>query len=393
LIEVSLTLSPIRDEAGKTRAASAIMRDISGRKAGEKALRQSEARLQAIMDNSPAMIFLKDIEGRYLHFNRQFAQAFHLRLEEGIGKTDAELFPREQAVAFRANDLTVLGGGIQLVFDEVAMHDDGPHTSLVSKAPLYDEAGKIYALVGIVTDITERKRLEEEVLHISEREHRRIAQDLHDGLGQQLAGISCLSNVLKKNLSDQGSPEAETAMRISKLLDSAVAQTRSLARGLHPVEPEPSGLMSALEDLAVMVTDLFKVSCEFECTQPVLIEDNTVATHLYRIAQEAVTNSLKHGRAQKIKIGLSGTPERIILAVDDDGVGFKKSVSRKKGLGLRIMKYRAGMIGGTLVIQKKTKGGTDMVCTVAKTNEQTPQNDDGQKTAKRKTTEKDIHRG
>jgi signal transduction histidine kinase len=163
------------------------------------------------------------------------------------------------------------------VFDEVAMHEDGPHTSVVSKAPLYDDTGEIYALVDIVTDITERKRLEEEVLHISEREHRRIAQDLHDGVGQQLAGISCLSNVLKKSLSDQRSPEAETATRISQLLDSAVAQTRSLARGLHPVEPEPSGLMSALDELAVMVTDLFKVSCKFHCAEPVLIEDNDVA--------------------------------------------------------------------------------------------------------------------
>jgi len=229
-IDVSLTLSPIKDETGRVRAASAIMRNITRRKRAEQALQESQARLQVIMDNNPAMIFLKDTNGRYLHFNRQFAQAFHLRPEDAVGKADAEIFPPRQAAAFRANDLAVLQAGVPMVFDEVAMHDDGLHFSIVSKSPLCDGEGKIHAIVSIVTDITERKRLEEEVLHISEREHRRIAQDLHDGLGQQLAGISCLSNVLKKNLADEESPEATTATRISTLLDSAVAQTRSLAR-------------------------------------------------------------------------------------------------------------------------------------------------------------------
>jgi len=316
-----------------------------------------------------------------------------LRPEDAVGKTDAEIFPPKQAAAFRANDLAVLQAGVPMVFDEVALHDDGLHFSIVSKSPLCDAEGKIHAIVSIVTDITERKRLEEEVLHISEREHRRIAQDLHDGLGQQLAGISCLSNVLKKNLADEESPEATTATRISTLLDSAVAQTRSLARGLHPVEPEPTGLMSALEELAASVTELFKVRCELDCPRPVRVEDDTVATHLYRITQEAVTNSLKHGRAQKIKIGLSATPERIILSVGDDGVGIKKSAGRKTGLGLRIMSYRAGMIGGTLVVQPKPKGGTDVVCTVEKTGRRNPRNEDGQTFAKAKRTQEDFHRG
>jgi len=392
-IDVSLTLSPIKDETGIVRAASAIMRDITDRKRAEEALRESEARLQAIMDNSPAMIFLKDTEGHYLHFNRQFAKAFHLRLEEGVGKTDEELFPPHQAEAFRSNDLVVLEAGAPMVFDEVALLDDGPHTSIVTKSPLFDGNGKIYALVGIVTDITERKRLEEEVLHISEREHRRIAQDLHDGLGQQLAGISCLSNILMKNLTDKESPEAATATRISKLLDSAVAQTRGLARGLHPVEPDPTGLMSALEELAASVTELFQVACEFECLQPVRIADNIMATHLYRIAQEAVTNALKHGRAAKIKIGLSATPERTILAIADNGIGIRRGAGKKTGLGLRIMSYRASMIGGSLRVQKQSKCGTEVTCAVENATRPKPSNDDGQTTAKAKPEEENPDRG
>jgi len=144
--------------------------------------------------------------------------------------------------------------------------------------------------------------------------------------------------------------------------------------------------MSPLEELAASVTELFKVPCELDCPRPVRVEDDSVATHLYRITQEAVTNSLKHGRAQKIKIGLSATPKRIILSVGDDGVGIKKSAGRKTGLGLRIMSYRAGMIGGTLVVQAKPEGGTDVVCTVEKAGRRNPRNEDGQTLVKAKRT-------
>ncbi len=363
-VEISLTVSPIIDARGRVTGISAIHRDISRRKRAEEALRASEARLQAILDHSPAMMFLKDTQGRYLHVSRQFEQAFHLPRGRALGKTDAEIFPHDQAAVFRTNDQKVIESGVPIQFDEVAIHKDGPHTSIVTKFPIYDQEGKIYAVGGVVTDITERRRLEEEVLRISEREQRRIAQDLHDGLGQQLAGISCLSNTLSQKLAQQGSPEAQKAARISKLLDGAVNVTHSLAHGLHPVEAEPAGLMSALENLAASVRDLFRVSCRFKCGRPVLLAENIVATHLYRIAQEAVTNALKHGRSKRIDIVLSATPEQTMLEVRDDGVGFEKGVPPHKGLGLRTMTHRAGKIGGTLLIRKGDGGGTEVVCSV-----------------------------
>jgi PAS domain S-box-containing protein len=359
---IEVSLSPLPTQEGVLVCAA--IRDVTDRKRAEKTLRESETRLKAILDNSPAMIYLKDPQGRYLHFNRRFEEAFHLSPEQTVGKTDAEIFPPDQAAAFRANDLKVLEEGIPLSFDEVAMQSDGPHTSIVTKYPLYDENGKIYALGGIATDITERKRLEQELLQIAEREQRRIAQDLHDGLGQQLAGISCLSNVLKENLSEAGSSQANAAARVSRLLETVVAQTRSLAQGLHPVEQEVGGLMSALEDMANNISDLFKVSCRFNCPEPVLIEDNAAATHLYRIAQEAVTNALKHGRAQRIGIKLSSTPQRITLSVSDNGLGFKKPLGRQSGLGLRIMNHRADNLGGTLVVRGKSGGGSEVICTI-----------------------------
>ncbi len=346
-----------------TKANVSLQFEIRAHTKAEKALRESEARLWAIMDNSPAIIFLKDLKGRYLHCNRQFGQAFQLSLEQTVGKTDAEIFPPAQAAAFQAHDREVLTAGVPMEFDEVTSQDDGPHSSIVSRFPLYGLDEKIYALAGIVTDITERKRLEQELVQLSEREHRRIAQDLHDGLGQQLAGLWCLSDVLQKNLAAQASPEAAAAGKISKLLRAAVTQTRSLARGLYPVAPEPNGLTSALEELVARTTDLFEVSCRLECRKPVTVEDNTLATHLYRIAQEAVTNAIRHGRARRIKIRLCSTPAEVILTISNDGVGFAKT-GRRKGLGLRIMNHRVEAIGGTLVMQNKPGGGAEVVCTV-----------------------------
>jgi signal transduction histidine kinase len=233
-------------------------------------------------------------------------------------------------------------------------------------SPVRDDEEIVSGISAIIRDISERKELQNEVLRVAEREQRRIAQDLHDGLGQQLAGISCLTNALKKDLAAQSSIEARTAARISTLLDSAVAQTRSLARGLLPVSTEPGGLMLALGQLAHHLTGVFKVRCHFDCPQPVEVADAALAAHFYRIAQEAATNSIKHGKARDIAIGLSASPERTILAVTDDGVGIRKTSSCSKGLGLRIMRHRAGVVGGSLIIQKRRGGGTEVICSVEK---------------------------
>jgi PAS domain S-box-containing protein len=315
------------------------------------------------MENSPAMMFLKDAAGRYLHFNRRFAQEFHLTIAEAVGRTDDEVFDATQAEVFRANDRRVIETGLPLQFDEVAQHHDGLHTSIVTKFPLRDEAGKVYAVGGIVTDITERKRLEAEVAHISEREQRRISTDLHDGLGQRLAGIACLSDVLVRDLADANSPLATGAAKVARLLNEAVGETRNLARGLYPVEPEPQGLMSSLQALAERTQDIFRVRCRFVCRRPVLVEDNLVATHLYRIAQEAVGNAVRHGRSRSITIRLSPGPRSsIVMGVQDDGVGIRRPGKPTRGMGLRIMQYRAGMIDATVVVQRRPGRGTSVVC-------------------------------
>lgn len=350
---------------------TALQTEAAARKQAELV----HAQLAAIVEFSSDAILSKTTEGFITSWNRGAQQMFGYAAEEIVGRSIAILIPPdrrdelEQVLEYSQREEPMES------FETLRVRKDGRLVQIsLTLSPIRDETGRITGVAAIMKDISELKRLEAEILQVSEREQRRIAEDLHDGVGQHLGGISCLSDVLKKNLADQASPEAEAAAKISKLLTVAVAQTRSLARGLHPVAPEAYGLMSALEDMASRVTDLFKVSCEFECPRPVPVEDNAMATHLYRIAQEAVTNALKHGKAQQIKIGLFSTPERITLAVNDDGLGFKRSDQHPKGLGLRIMNHRAGMIGGNFVVQKKSGGGTVASCTVQINNGPAPKN-------------------
>src|SRR4029077_15414565 len=157
------------------------------------------------------------------------------------------------------------------------------------------EDGRPWFVHGVGFDISERKSLEEAVLEVSATEQRRIAQDLHDGLGQHLTGIAFMSKVLEKKLSDKSLPEAGEAAKIVTMVNQAIENTGALARGLHPLSAEPLGLMSALRKWAREVEELFHIRCDFQCPKPLPIHDATLATHLYRIAQEAVHNAIRHG--------------------------------------------------------------------------------------------------
>ncbi|MGZ8422423.1 MAG: PAS domain S-box protein, partial [Nitrospira sp.] len=178
---LSVNARPLRDESGRIRGGVAVFRDVTERKRAEEAFLASEARFSAIMDHSPSLIFLKDTEGRYLQANRKFADTFHLNGKEIIGRTDDELFPAEQAAAFRANDRQVFDTGLPTEFEEIAVHDDGLHTSIVVKFPLFTPQGQCYALCGMTTDITERKRAEEALLE-SEGRLRSIVQSTGDAI-------------------------------------------------------------------------------------------------------------------------------------------------------------------------------------------------------------------
>ena len=171
-----------------------------------------------------------------------------------------------------------------------------------------------------------------------------------------------MAKVHEAKLAEQKRSETEDAAKIVNLVNEAIHKTRELARGLLPVVSDSQGLMSALQLWAVEVEDLFGVLCRFQCDTPVLIHDDTMATHLYHIAQEAVNNAIKHGKPQRIAIELSATNGRGMLVIDDDGKGFAEVRAGSSGMGLHIMNYRAGMIGGVLEVQPNPNRGTIVTC-------------------------------
>ncbi|MBV8212264.1 MAG: PAS domain S-box protein [Verrucomicrobia bacterium] len=224
-----------------------------------------------------------------------------------------------------------------------------------------DDVHFLQSVADVLAAAIERRVLEEELLNASSREQQRIGQDLHDSLCQQLAGIEFQNSVLVQQLSKTPEARAEAA-RIGELIRNATKQARALARGLSPVEIEPNGLMSALNSLAINATNLFRVRCSFECPQPVLLENRKAATHLYRIAQEAIGNAVKHGQAKTIVISLKHVDQELVLTVKDDGAGFSQDGRGIEGMGLRIMDYRADMIGAMLRIDSLRGEGTTVAC-------------------------------
>lgn len=209
-----------------------------------------------------------------------------------------------------------------------------------------------------------RRLLERDLLEISERHQQRIGLELHDNLGQLLTGVAILSKALEQKLRRQAMPEADDAREIARLVNGAVEETRQLSRGLHPVAQDESGLMSALESLAETTQGLFRVSCAFRCRRPVPVSDASTAIHLYRIAQEAVTNAIRHGETENIRIELSAVDSRATLTVTNDGRRFEDWCGECRGIGLQMMRHRAEMIGGILDVQPGPDGGTTVTCTL-----------------------------
>jgi signal transduction histidine kinase len=192
-------------------------------------------------------------------------------------------------------------------------------------------------------------------------ERHQFGRELHDGLGQQLTALEMMTHALACELKTAAPKQAKTAWEIARCIRRAVTQTRELAHGLSPVAAEGEGLMQALQELARMTTAA-GTACEFACERPVKINDTTVAGHLYRIAQEAVTNAIQHAAPKQIRISLEAAEGHATLRVSDDGIGIDPAAAGR-GAGLRIMRYRADLINAVLSIAPGTGGGTVVSCT------------------------------
>jgi signal transduction histidine kinase len=217
----------------------------------------------------------------------------------------------------------------------------------------------------LTKEIQGRMRLQKELLETAEREQRRIGYDLHDGLCQHLTGTALASQVLSQKLANKLLPESAEARRVVELVEEAIELTRSLARGLDPIEIQTGQLADNFQALAASNGERFNVSCQFECPQGVPLRDVNVATQLYRIAQEAVANAARHGNARHINIRLDTADRKIVLTITDDGSGLPENAGTGDGMGLRIMAYRAAMIGASFHIERLSSlPGTRVTCTL-----------------------------
>ncbi len=348
-------------------ASPDFTQEAKSKTATEAPLLNLEAKYRALVEQIPAVVFMayldKGIGEAYVSPQIEAALGFSQSewLEDPV-RWYQQIHPDDKMRwSVEAAEMFLTGKTLRSSYRVMAR--DGRVLWFQCEAKLIRrEDGRPWFIHGVGFDITERKSLEEAILEISSREQRRIAQDLHDGLGQHLTGIAFMSKVLQEKLSDKSLPEAVEAAKIVGMVNQAIENTRQLARGLHPVADEPQGLMSALRKWAIEVEELFHIGCEFRCDTPLHIHDENLATHLYRIAQEAVNNAIRHGKSRNIAIGLSGKNGTGVLTIQDDGEGFPSKQEKQPGVGLSIMNYRADMVGGSLKVQANEGQGITVTC-------------------------------
>ena len=353
--------------AERSAAAEERARELAR---SESALRQQTGILQSMLNSMGDGVIVADARAEILLYN----PAAERLIRAGLG----EVSPNQWMEHFEA-DLpdTVMdypaGGhpllravrGESITGAEFFLRGAGGAEGVWLAAtgrPLVDEKGRVQGGVVVLSDVTPRKLMEKQIAEVSDREQRRIGQDLHDGLCQHLVSVAFAGELLRENLAGQQLPEAAQAEAIVEMVNEAISEARNVARGLYPVRLEVDGLASALEELAANVQSRSGVTCRFSCDERVCIFDEVAGSNLYRIAQEAVNNAVKHGGGTAISIGLGAVEEEVTLTVTDNGAGFPPASGRGGGMGLFIMNYRAKMIGASLDIRRGARGGTVVIC-------------------------------
>jgi signal transduction histidine kinase len=339
----------------------------------ENELRDVEQRVAlSALDGLSAHIAILDAEGNILAINKAWREFAREKAGTDRGRVGINYFVHCE-LPQAAPGVTEFAEGVQAVLrgrkDEFSMEYPcqvrGEERWFHGKVTRVADRGAVRVVVAH-EDISQRVHLEREIVAVSGREQQRFGQELHDGLSQQLTGLKFKASLLEYQLQSKALPEARDAKAISELLNQATDEASKLARSVRPVEVESRGLMMALKQLAANTENAHDVTCTCDFRRPVFIHDNNVATNAYRIAEEAISNALKHGDASHLWITLAETKECTTLTVRDNGKGLPARVSVETGLGVHMMRYRARMIGGSLELRRNLNGGTTVTATFQK---------------------------
>lgn len=338
--------------------SSSLKRQITVRQEAENSLRVSEERYRSVMEAAADPIVIYDMEGRVTYFNPAFQRVFGWGLTECASRKMDHFVPQENWPETLAMIKAIREGKVLPATESQRYSKSGDIRDVsISGAAFRGADQQLAGSVVILRDITETKRLTKQLMDIGDNVRQNIGQDLHDDLCPHLIGIGGLVSALQMTIQQTNGEGAALAEKIVSLIGEATAKARGLARGLCPVHLVSYGLQSALQEIAEKTELASGIRCTFRGDETLKVTDNTLATHCYYIVQEAVNNAVKHANAESIDISLSRDDEYTHLHVVDDGQGMEEK-SGEHGIGLRIMQYRAQVIGAFLEITSSRQGGT-----------------------------------
>lgn len=355
---MSAKLAPIRDKKGRTIGVLGISRDITGKQRAYEALRESESRYRMLAEQSEEAIIIAGTNGRIALVNRRACELLGYRRERIERRRVHDFFAEEDLSPLRL-DAKAIESGALVTKIRRARRADGTFIPVETRSKMIPGN----QVLGYWRDISEQVRRDSELKAIARQERRDIGHALHDSLGQELMGLKFLTTVLARKLDARSIPEAAEARQIVGLAGHALLQSRRIAHGLADFGEKGQDLPTALRRLAEGTRELFGVDCRFRGPGSETVFDSDIVIHLHHIAMEAVNNVIRHADAKHIAIRLTIGKTRGRLVVEDDGRGISRSAGAKPGMGLRVMRYRASLIGGSLEVRRNGPRGTRVTCT------------------------------
>ena len=332
-------------------------------------LKESEEKYRNLFENSRDAILVISEEGAILDVNRACINLLGITMEDcNQSNIWNNFLNHKEKERFISN--IMMGEDVIDQYVRLRRKNGTEIDCLFSLSHNHTTGGNICGYQGIIRDITEQRKLEKELLEISDRERWDIGQELHDGLGQLLTGIALKSQSLVQSLKKKSISEAKDAETITNLINKAINQTRSVVKGLIPVSLQAGGILTTLKEIAENVNISYGILCTVNFNSTSVECGSVTANQLYLIAQEAILNVVKHSKAKQILISLNKEDDKIVLSIEDDGIGFSLAKKESCGRGFQIMQYRANMIDATLHIKENTKGGITITCVVANRQDQ-----------------------